>query len=137
MDKFLKAEWNDSKKAYELSFTGRRDEDNTNFIFKKEEKDQLRIQLDKNPDYFLAVEGSDLVVKKLQDTSEEKDNYNFYQERLSIPSTDEKDNYFVQVYESKTSVGRYIKSEVSGSVSLGGKDDCGCWILIKPASSGK
>ena len=55
--------------------------------------------------------------------------------RVSIPFTNKDDSCYLRVIELVGTLN-VIKSDKSGSVSLGKKDDCGCWIRITATSSG-
>ena len=53
---------------------------------------------------------------------------NFTTHRLKIPFTEKCDINYAHVIESLALEGKFIKSSRSGLVSLGEKDDCGCWV---------
>ena len=97
---------------------------------------QLSTQLSSS---FITVH-SVLVLQKLPDTTGDPtrmDNYIFRQDRLSIPFTKKGNSYFLTVIAPQALEKKRIKSGKSGLVSLGREEECGCWIRIKPASSGK
>ena len=61
----------------------------------------------------------------------------FSKRRVSEISFKNNDTSVLHVIEPQASVGKYIKSDKIGEVSLGLENDCGCWIRIKATSSGK
>ena len=81
-----------------------------------------------------------LHLQKQSDTNGDptiKANDKFKLKRVSIPLTNENDSCYLHVIES-VGTRKVIKSDKSGSVSLGKEDKFGaCWIRIKPTSSCK
>ena len=71
-----------------------------------------------------------LHLQKQSDTNDK-----FQQKRVSIPLTNENDPYYLRVIKS-VGKSKVIKSDKSGSVSLGKEDKFGAWIRIKPKSTG-
>ena len=99
-------------------------------------KDPLLTQLSSS---FITVH-SVLHLQKLPNTTGDKTtmgDHFFSKRRVSEISFKNNDTSVLHVIEPQASVGKYIKSDKIGEVSLGLENDCGCWIRIKATSSGK
>lgn len=136
--RFLKFEWDEHKKAFNLSFTGSKTDPGTTFIFKHENDsvtNQYTMHPAGRPNYILAVEGKSLVVKTLPDITMHPDmsKYKLLNKRVSFHYYDNgtrRDHY--HVIQSQAIPRKNIKSTKSGKVSLTFKwKDCGAWIDIK------
>ena len=71
-----------------------------------------------------------LHLQKQSDTNDK-----FQLKRVSIPLTNKNDSCYLHVIEL-VGTNKVIKSDKSGSVSLGKEDKFGAWIRIKPKSTG-
>lgn len=138
-DRFLKIEWDEHKKAFNLSFTGSKRDLGTTFIFKHENNSVIKpytIHPAGRPNYILAVEGKSLVVKTLPNITMHPDmsNYKFLNKRVSLHYTDNgtRRKTDFHVIQSQSIPRRNIKSTKSGKASLTFNwKDCGAWIGIK------
>ncbi|XP_067022412.1 uncharacterized protein [Acropora muricata] len=144
---FLKYGAPDNAKTARMSFTGKRDEPGTKFIYESvwtSEGDQRTMEVvlrpAEFPHYMLGVKGRNLIMKNASDVESSEKNYKFEKKRVLL-QYDEANSLATEHYHifmTRSRPHSIIKSSKSGRAFLDKTTnwkDCGAWFTVRTVSN--